>query len=356
MQAAVAEARATGDRAVTAAMELLHIDYSGGILESDGIDNVLRRASEVLSQLARSGADVILARLHVMIARWLMGAKQDPSGASQHAQLAVAHARRAGYMADERHALSTHMFGLVVGPTPVDVARRRLEDVLATAGDLALTERCWQYLALLAAMQGDIEGARGFLAEMGEAVHVLGLPDSYTAGTAAQVEELAGDLAVAEQEMRRSVQGMIDQHAIENLSSYAPMLADILIDRNKCEDAGRYLDLAERYAAVGDLDANYRITRARARLLLRQGRLEDAERAARRAQELVADTSKTTDKADADMSLAEVLAASGRHDAAATLIRQAQEQYVAKGMSVRARRAGAALAALSLGQPQERRE
>jgi tetratricopeptide (TPR) repeat protein len=304
---------------------------------------VLQRAVDVLPRLVAVDDHLTLARIHTMIASWLDGAKQDARGALRHAELAAESARRVGYVAEERRAVTISLLALVLGPTPVNVAKQRVEEVLAAADDLVVTARCCEDLAMLAAMEDDIVAARRFVAQAREAHAVLGVPTSYACQTAGQAEYLAGDLAAAEDEMRCAVQGMEDQHSNATLTSFAPILADILIDCGKPDDAAPYVELATRYVDEDDIDAQYRIARARARLLLRQNRLADAEAAARHAQELVAPGSEPIASAEADMALAEVLTRTGRYEEAASMLRRARAFYAAKGVLAGVRRTQAAL-------------
>ncbi len=176
---------------------------------------------------------------------------------------------------------------------------------------------------------------RAMLRELGQ-----GVSAASTGIELANIELLAGDLAAAEREIR--VDYAFLKHAGETyfLSSLEGMLARILRDQGRDDEALAMTQSAETSAADDDIDAQVQWRSVRAPILARMGDLAGAEALARAALQLARGSEAPVLQADTLCDLAEVLRLSGRADEAAQALTEAISLYTAKGDKASASRAG----------------
>ena len=105
--------------------------------------------------------------------------------------------------------------------------------------------------------------------------------------------------------------------------------------------------MSESTAAADDVVSQVIWRGARAKLLARQGRVDEAEKLAREAVRLIAQTDQLTDHAATLLDLAEVLRLAGRPDAANAAVHEAIELYTRKGNTVSAGHARSLIASLA---------
>ena len=96
------------------------------------------------------------------------------------------------------------------------------------------------------------------------------------------------------------------------------------------------MEKAEPHAEPGDVSAQFSCRAARARIAASNGNVDNAERAAREAVELVDSTDALNQRGTVRLSLADVLSVSGRHDEAAVVRTEALKLFEAKGNLVAA--------------------
>ncbi len=111
----------------------------------------------------------------------------------------------------------------------------------------------------------------------------------------------------------------------------AGYLAEALYRQERFEESGNYAKFSAEVAAPEDLATQVLWRGVSAKLLARQGNLEDAERVAREAVELIRRADDPIDQAYALMDLGEVLRMAGKHDEAALAAAQALRLYEQKG-------------------------
>ena len=123
------------------------------------------------------------------------------------------------------------------------------------------------------------------------------------------------------------------------LSSITPMLVDAVYAQGRYEEALALSDRwpVDRLTAPTDVDAQAGWRRVRAKALARLGRFEEAERLAREAVAILADTDYVNAHADTVADLGEVLLHAGRVTNAATAMREALRLYELKGNVASAR-------------------
>ena len=159
------------------------------------------------------------------------------------------------------------------------------------------------------------------------------------------VELLAGDPAAAERELRWGYESLGQMGAAAEVAPVlAALLAQTLYLQERDDEALRFSELSEEAAAPDDLSAHVQWRAARAKVLARAGTTEEAERLAREAVRLAAETDFLGLHGDALVDLAEVLVLAGRTRESVPALEDAVRLYERKGNVVSAERARALMA------------
>ena len=122
-----------------------------------------------------------------------------------------------------------------------------------------------------------------------------------------------------------------------------------MANQGRYEEADRFAALAAELASEDDVTSQAMWRSVRARVLVREGKVDEAVELADGAVELLAGSDGIGQQADALLVLSEVLGRAGRRDAAERSLEEAIALYDLKGNVVAAAAARAALDAL--GQP-----
>jgi tetratricopeptide (TPR) repeat protein len=257
---------------------------------------------------------------------------------------AIEHAHRAGHARWERELPVWKGSALFYGPAPVEDVLRWHEEERPTHA-LAVRQR-----GVLEAMQGRFDLARALVAEGDGAAEELGQTIWLAVGGMARwdVESLAGDVPAAERAIRTSCERLEQLGDTGYRATATAQLAESLLLRGQLDEAERESQVAGGLAAPDDRVSQALWRQVRAKLHARAGRAADAERLAREAVALLADTDMVDYHARAVADLAEVLRTIDRPDEAAKELAAAIELFDAKGNVVRAERARAAQLALPL--------
>jgi DNA-binding SARP family transcriptional activator len=303
--------------------------------DTAGAAGIVERSSRTLHG---AGDELGLARAAYLLSdvTWLTG---DTARSYEEAERMLAHARRAGSAFDVATALIFMAWGLVEGPWPAPAAIARCDALAAAATGQRAAELnlrgCW---AVLMSMIGRYDEARATMAEAraGLAELPLGVIAAYLALLEGIAETLAGDPAAAERAVR-------DAEAIISGSETRWYLAFIYVDLAHAILAqGRVRDAAEAVARIDTLpapcDAEWAIKRHTARALL-AAREGDPERGLADARAAVAASDATgllICRANAHRTLAELLLATDRPQAAAEAARRALALDEEKGNAVAA--------------------
>jgi hypothetical protein len=160
---------------------------------------------------------------------------------------------------------------------------------------------------------------------------------------AAWVELLAGDAIAAERILRPAYETLQQMGATADLQVVGSYLAEAMYVQCRYEEAELLAVWIEELDPTAILEVAYARC-ARAKSLARMGQIDQAERLAREAVALVEPTDFFIDRADARMSLAEVVYLGDRFDEAGELAGEALWFYEQKGNLVLAERARALLA------------
>jgi class 3 adenylate cyclase/tetratricopeptide (TPR) repeat protein len=246
---------------------------------------------------------------------------------------AAEHARKAGDDRERAEILSWVASSAFIGPTPVWEAIRRCEAIRDQVEDHRRAAAATLYpLAGLYAMIGRFDAARELLDFACQVLEDLGFVTLSSSFTQYEgfVESLAGDLARAEQRLALGLGRLEEMGEKAFVSSSAALLAEVLHQQGRQEDAARFVDRSVETAAPDDLAAQISWRTVRAKILAAAGRLEDAEAHARRAVSLAAETDRSNDHAAACVALGGVLRDRGRPQEAETAIREALALYQEK--------------------------
>jgi tetratricopeptide (TPR) repeat protein len=142
---------------------------------------------------------------------------------------------------------------------------------------------------------------------------------------------LAGDLSAAEQELRRGVELLEGMGERAYLSTLGAMLADVLELVDRDDEAGRFAWTSEKASDPDDIDSQARWRAVKAKLLAKQGRLEEAEERAREAVRLAAPTDVLNLHGHCYLALGAVLEALGRQNEASEAFARAVQAFSRKG-------------------------
>jgi class 3 adenylate cyclase len=345
---AVENARAGGEQLVAAdaAVALSYLRaHTVPELSDEEIAYELKGVIEVLEGLGDEAALARALSLAGMLRYW----RGEAAAAIADLELAAGYARQAGDQAQEAESLHYVLLATLWGPTTVDEALERVEEIrVGVEVNRRLEVTVLRTRAQLAAMQGRFDAARDLLARAKAMAEELGLEVMLAAGVAHQagyVELLAGDAAAAERALRPACEALERMGDWGHLATIAPKLADVLFVQGGDDDeAMRLTELAERSATPGVADEDIGWRRVRAKLLARRGEVEEADRLAREATARAALTDLLDDRAQAVADLAEVLRLGGRPEESATALEEAIHLYEQKGNVVGAETLRAVLA------------
>jgi tetratricopeptide (TPR) repeat protein len=145
------------------------------------------------------------------------------------------------------------------------------------------------------------------------------------------VESHGGDLSIAEQQLRLDFEALDRMGERYHLPIIAGLLAKIIRDRGRDEEALPLLAMAEELTSANDTGSQAFWRSVRAPILARSGQLLKAEELAQSAVEMLRKTESPGLQADALGELTTVLVLAGKRDAALESIDEAISLYEAKG-------------------------
>jgi ATP/maltotriose-dependent transcriptional regulator MalT len=201
------------------------------------------------------------------------------------------------------------------GATPVLEGIARCERIIAeVSNDRQVQGIVMCITAQLRALNGEFDLARSLyrrgralLQELGH-----GVIAAQTGVDLARVELLAGDLATAERELRDDYDYLAKTGESYLLSTVAAVLARVVREQGRDEEALALSKAAERAASADDVDAQVQWRSVRAPILARQKDFSEAEALARSAVELARRAEVPLLLAETHFDLAAVLEFAGR--------------------------------------------
>jgi tetratricopeptide (TPR) repeat protein len=229
---------------------------------------------------------------------------------------------------------------MYLGPHEVTGAIAGCEALLREHdGDRASEANLLIWLGGLEAMRGHFSDARELIEQGRQRYEQLGLATDPYLRLQGAVEMYAGFPELAEEALRETCTTLREQGHTAVLATRAADLADTICEQGRYDEAEIWIHLARESAGGDDLDAAFAWRHVHAKVLARQGAIEEAEHVARQALELVARTDALNRRADSLLVLAEILRAQGREDEASGCIHEALRLYEQKGNAVSAERA-----------------
>jgi tetratricopeptide (TPR) repeat protein len=336
-------AAARDDYALVARAQLERSNVELAVERDKSIAESLQQVEGAIATLEQAGDEAALAR-----AWWVVGEMRwvrcEFAAAEEAMMSSLAHAEQVGAQREVLRARSYLALAAIEGPRPVPEALRRCHELLEqAAGDQVLEAGIGYAMASAEAMRGRFEEARRLAARSTAIYEELGQPFSLAAWSKwpGEVELLAGDLDAAERIFRSGYETLVSLGEKLNLSSIAVSLAETLYLQGQNDEAEDLTVVSERASSADDVWAQVAWRCTRAKILVRRGELEDAERLAREAVELIAETDALTMHAHALTSLAQVLAAGEKVEVAAECAAEGVRLYEAKGNVVAAEQARA---------------
>jgi predicted ATPase/class 3 adenylate cyclase len=312
-----------------------------------------KQARRLIGRLVRafeaSGDEVGLSRLWRLrgLLYWLEARTRAADDAWERA---AEHARRAGDERELAEILQWLASSALMGPIPAAEGIRRCEEIRWQVRDDRRAEAVTlNLLGALYAMTRRFDVADELVEAGQRTLEDLGCM-ILSAGFSQQegfVATLAGDHARAEERLRRGCARLEELGEKALLSSTAALLAHAIYAQGRYDEARRFTQLSEDAAAPDDLAAQIAWRRVRAKILAKEGALEEAEILAREAVALAEQTDQPNQRGDALLDLGEVLQQAGRAEEAETAVREAVALYEQKGNLVSAEKARALLVELA---------
>ena len=245
-------------------------------------DELGKVATEAIRVFASLGDDAGLCRSWRRLALLSYSTGRCGDAAAQ-AERALEHARRAGDAGEVARTADLYCSALVYGPEPAGSAARRCRELLAegTTGGV-LEAAVASALAYLAAMQMSFDEAHAEAARAAGIYEELGLPllRGGLAEVIGAIEILAGDLEAAEHELRLGRDLFAQAGATPLAGHLAALLARVLLERGRTEEAADLVDLAQSTIEARDLFGFVAVRLAAAGLASANGRLDEACRLA----------------------------------------------------------------------------
>jgi ATP/maltotriose-dependent transcriptional regulator MalT len=289
--------------------------------------------------------DRSLAKAWLLLA-WAFDVGCEHENARHAAERALHHALQAEDPRGESESIGLVAAAVCWGPMPVPDALRFLDRLFDAHPDSKAEADIGLVRSVLLAMNGDIDDARTICERSKETLADLGLRTQLAAvgHYSGLVERLAGDLRAAELHLREGFDILSGLGERNFLSTTAGLLARILCERERYDEAEGYAQIAEREAASDDVISQVLWRGARARVLAHRGDLELSGRLARDAARLASKTDGLNMRADALLDLAAILVHTGSRDEAQSVVNESRRLLLAKGNLVAARQAEATFA------------
>jgi len=278
LDAALEAAVALGDRAAELHARIER-QFVRMFAEATPPDESTALATAAIPELQELGDELALARA------WWLQSSADLAACrwrarAQSIEQALDHARRADAGAEMVGTLAGLLAqALLHGPTPVPEALDRVDRLRSELRlDPAQTAPVLTSRAGLLAMAGTVDEAR---AELGLAAALneefgLRFRRATQSFVAAQIELVAGDLEVAERELRASSKALAEYGAATSATTHRALLAEVLCSRGSNDEAEAEARRVAVDAVAGDVLTQVLWRTALARTLARRGDADEA--------------------------------------------------------------------------------
>jgi tetratricopeptide (TPR) repeat protein len=277
---------------------------------------------------------------------WLQGRSASAEEAWRDA---ANHARLLGDGRQLWDILSWLTSAALLGPTPAKEGIRRCQEIREQLrGQRRAEAEILPALAGLYAMTGRFDVATQLVDESEEILADLGFTIHSVPELAALVFMLAGDPAGAERRLRSGYERLAQMGEVSTLSTTAALLARALHELDSDDEALSFTRESEKLVGQEDVVTQIVWRGVRARIFAGRGRLDEAERLARQAVALAANTDFLSDYGDALLDLAYVLRTGNRLVETRAASHQALALYEQKGNAVAVDKARSLLAELAV--------
>ena len=345
---AVERGRSADERAIAADAGIALADLRSHRTARTGVgrEDILREIDAAAGVFEEVGDEAALARALTLRGKYRFWGG-EAGAAIPDLERALGHARAVGDRAEEAECVQYLCAAMRVGPTPVDEALRRVDELSSgAAANTRLEEAFLLARAHFVAVQGDFDAARNFASQAQALAREHGLNDDQGRTALGDIERLAGDGPAAERELRPLCEHYDEVGEFGFLASVGPELAEAVLMQGRDEEALALIERwpADRLTLPEDVDARTHWRRVRAKVLARMGELDEAERVGREAVAIASATDVLDLRGQALADLAEVLRLGGRPEEARALIEEATRLYDQKGNVVAAERLRALLA------------
>jgi tetratricopeptide (TPR) repeat protein len=345
LDAAIESAARRGDSLAEAHATVARLFVRLQVDTEAGAKDIRKRFEPLLATFVQADDDLGLGRLWRLrgLVHWIEARAKSADAAWEQA---AEHSRRAG---DERGwsaALVWLASSAHTGPAPVEDAIARCESIREQLRDRPRAQAmALQPLAALLAMRGEFEVARQLLADSAATIAELGVTmETAISHHAVEVALVSGDIAGAEAALRDGYARLAEMGEKALLADTAAMLAQVLYEQGRNEEARALTREAEEAAADDDLSAQIAWRTVRARLLASGGEIVEARRISGEAVELASGMDWLSDHAEALLSRGEVLRMAGETGSAAQAMQEAIALHERKGNVIGAQRARSLLA------------
>jgi class 3 adenylate cyclase/tetratricopeptide (TPR) repeat protein len=320
-----------GDRRLAAHARLHRTESWFASLGGADPDSARAVYEELIATFEELGDQVGLAQTKRIIGMRCRG--QRWAEAVAWMEQALVHANACGDQPTRRTVTQSLGGALTRGPTPVDYATNRCEELLEqNRDDRELAAAIMRQLGLLYAMAGRFEDAREYesrAARVLEESRIATTSFAYLT-VSADTKVLLGDRAGAERDIRQKWQGRSERGAegaqpLAIAVTTAGQLANFYCDEGRWDEAEACLAAYPGYrlGSSGDM--------AEARLKAHRGEHDEALELARSVVEHEDQTDQLNAQARMRLCLAEVQRAAGRDEDAARSVARAIELYELKG-------------------------
>ena len=320
--------------------------------EPEGVAAQIKaEAEEAIPALEELGDDEGLARAWNSLCEvglmWCHAS--DVETASERA---IFHAERAGDRAALSDAAAWRIFAPWLGMVRPEEGIRRCEEIRAQVPEDRLVHAIADLthgssLALLGRFDEGRELHRtggAILSDLGLKLNIGGM-SSWVAG----LEFLSGDLEAAERAHRGGIRVLESIGEVGYLSTHVGFLGQVLYAQGRFDEAAEKADTAERLGASDDVATQTVWRQLRAKVLAREGRLDEAIGLAEEALALTEGTDCWDTIESAFEDLAEVFRLAGRRDDAVQALGKALDVSERKGAVVVVEQVRSKLAALENG-------
>jgi predicted ATPase/class 3 adenylate cyclase len=311
-------------------------------LAGAGAADILTVAEAALEAAERVGDNASCAQAWNLIGVMRGGVLGQFASAERAFEQALGYARRANNTAEMAESVFGLMMTAYCGPLPVASGVARADELLrVVVEEPAARAFCLSARGALAAMAGDVDAGRRFLAE-GTALFErlkLNVWSANNAQLSFVIEMLGDDPYAAVVALRASLERLTEMGEKGFGPTIAAYLAHALHALDDDEAAERYTRVSETAASPDDFISQILWRSARAKVLASRGCIADAEPFACEAVRLAEQTDLLNAQADALLDLAEVLVRAERPGEALTHVEEAMRRYERKGNRVSRQRA-----------------